>query len=65
MSEVEGFLSKPYGDTFITAGWIASHINTEQTEEYAYQVFDTIGAWKLPSDREESQDDSQNLQLAD
>lgn len=65
MSDVEDFLAKPYGDTFITAGWIASHINTEQTEEYAYQVFDTIGAWKLPSDREESQDDSQNLQLAD
>lgn len=55
MNELNDFLAQPYGENCITAGWIASHINTEQTEELAYQVFDIVGAWKLPSDREEKE----------
>lgn len=55
MGEVDGFLAQSHGDTFITAGWIASHIDTEQAEEVAYQIFDMVDVWKLPSDREEKE----------
>lgn len=53
MGEVEDFLTKPYGKNFVTAGWIAGHIDTEQSEDLAYRIFETVGAWKLPSDRGE------------
>jgi len=39
---VRGFNSKQ----FIGAGWIASPVGCELTEEEAFNIFDTLGAWE-------------------
>ena len=62
-SEVQEFITKPYGKTFITAAWIASEINVETSEDQAYQLFESIGAWELPSDSEEAVSQSTNQKI--
>ena len=51
--EVELFRESVAAKTFISAAWIAHEINTETTLEQAHQIFEEIGAWKLPTDGEE------------
>lgn len=52
-AEVEDFRTKSYAKTFITAAWICSHIDTDTSIDDAYKIFDSVGAWDLPSDAEE------------
>lgn len=52
-AEVEDFRTKPYAKNFITAAWIAHHIDTETSIDDAYKIFESVGAWGLPSDAEE------------
>lgn len=53
MARVEDFIAKPHGLNFITCSWAAMHIDTEISDDTAYQLMKNIGAWEIPSDREE------------
>lgn len=57
MEMIEEFKASIKGPDFITAGWVANTEKSPTTEE-AWEMFRKIGAWDLPSDREEAEMDN-------
>lgn len=49
---IEEFKASIKGKDFITAGWIASSDKSPSIED-AWELFSKVGAWNLPSDRED------------
>lgn len=49
---IEEFRSSRKSADFITAGWVANMVKSPTLDE-AFELFQKIGAWDLPSDREE------------
>ena len=52
---VDEFKESRQADNFISAAWIATEKSLEPTDEEAYNMFEQVGAWKIPTDWEEEQ----------
>ena len=51
---IEDFRGTPRAHTFITAAWIAN-LQDDVTNETAYKIFKSVGAWDIPADWEDQQ----------
>ena len=51
---IEEFKASIKGPDFITAGWVANSEKSPSLDD-AWELFRKVGAWDLPSDREDSE----------
>lgn len=55
---IQEFKQSDESDNFITAGWIASELGHDCPIETALEIFERMGCYELPSDREEKQNEN-------